>query len=367
MRNSRLALALALLLQAACGAPSDQDLGTQDQELTVCQGAHTLEGVDVSKWQGTVDWAAVRGAGKVFAVARISDGLTHPDLMFSANYAGIKAAGMIRGSYQFFEPAENALDQANMVLQAVGSLQPGDLPPILDVEVTGGVSQAQLRSQIHAWVDRVTQVLGREPFIYVSPAFWNSNVADTSFGMNPLWIANYNVSCPNVPATWSNWVFWQYSPSGTVAGISGGADLDRFNGSLADLQALAGMAAPAVDAGSPPPHDAGTPPVQDAGAPPIQDAGSPTIRDAGSPPVQDAGSPTSWDAGPTPAQDAGKPVNSGSGSGTGSGGASSTNPSDSVAKGGCGCSGAGAGPSSLASALVALALAVGRRRTVMAG
>src|SRR5436309_2271455 len=107
-------LAVVLLL-AGCGGPLP-DVDTE-AGLTVCPAGATLEGVDVSKWDATVDWTAVKGAGISFAIARISDGLNFPDAYFDSNYAAIKAQGMVRGSYQYFEPAQDPLAQAAMVLQ----------------------------------------------------------------------------------------------------------------------------------------------------------------------------------------------------------------------------------------------------------
>jgi lysozyme len=205
----------------------------------VCPGPSTVPGIDVSQFQGTIDWNAVAASGVQFAFARVSDGLT-ADSSFSVNYSAIKAADIVRGAYQFFEPRQDAASQAALLLQSIGPLGIGDLPPVLDVEVSGGQSPAQLAADIQTWVNAVQQATGRPPIIFTANGFWNSAVAlNTGFSTDPLWIANWGVSCPNLPSIWHNWAFWQFSDNGSVPGIGVGTDWDEFNGSLTDLNNLA--------------------------------------------------------------------------------------------------------------------------------
>ena len=94
----------------------------------------TTPGIDVYSSQGTINWSAVAAAGEAFAIARAADG-TFVDPTFQQNWQGIASAGMIRGAYQFFEPGQNVDTQAALFLSTVGGFGPGDLPPVLDVEV----------------------------------------------------------------------------------------------------------------------------------------------------------------------------------------------------------------------------------------
>ena len=128
-----------------------------------------------------------------------------------------------------------------MVIAAVGTPVPGDLPPVIDVEATGNLSPASVAARVRTWVDRVKAGTGLDPIVYTGKFFWRDEVGGpTSFANNPLWIAQYTTLCPDLTSPWDTWAFWQYSESGKVAGMSGAVDLDRFNGSLAELQALAG-------------------------------------------------------------------------------------------------------------------------------
>lgn len=243
----RLSVVWAALGAAAlsCGAPAEYPgreamFGSQEEDLTQCPGAHTLEGIDVSSWQGSISWAGVKGSGRVFAIARVSHGLA-ADATFAANWAGMKSAGLVRGSYQYFSPAEDAAAQADLVMQKIGSLGAGDLPLVLDVEETGGLSPAQLSAAVQVWVDRITAHYGRPPMIYSGAYFWNDYVKTTAFASLPLWLPAYGNNCPLLPSPWGSWLLHQYSSHGAVAGISGNVDLDLFNGTLADLTALAGL------------------------------------------------------------------------------------------------------------------------------
>jgi lysozyme len=195
------------------------------------------QGIDVSHYQGAVDWNAVRQAGKAFAFAKATDGITYTDPQLAANWAGIKAAGLIRGAYHFFEPNDDAASQAEHFLATV-ELAPGDLPPVLDVERNTGVTSAQLWEGVAAWLQAVEARTGRLPMIYVAPGFWDGNFPDLSLVRYPLWLADYATQ-PTLPSGWPTWQFWQYSEKGAVEGLHGQFDLDEFNGTAEELLAFA--------------------------------------------------------------------------------------------------------------------------------
>jgi lysozyme len=210
-------------------------------------GGGTARGVDVSEYQGAIDWARVRSSGIDFAIARVSDGFYH-DPYFQRNWSGMKAAGVIRGAYQFFRPDRDPVSQADDFL-AQFSMAKGDLPPMLDVEVTDGVSDGTLASRIGAWIAHVRQKTGRRVLVYASPGFWNGHGLGGYAGAD-MNVANWFVSSPQIPHGFSTWVVWQYADNSSCPGISGRVDGDYFHGTLADLQAYAGGApAPAPTSG----------------------------------------------------------------------------------------------------------------------
>ncbi len=210
-------------------------------EARVCASGATTVGVDVSYYQGTIDWTKARAAGVRFAFIRVSDGTTFQDPKFSQNWANTKAAGVIRGAYQFFRPSQNVTAQADMMISAIGTYQKGDLPPVIDVEADGGLAPATVAARVRQWVDRVKAATGVNPIIYTGMYFWRDEVGGpTSFANNPLWIAAYSSQCPNLPPPWMRWTFWQHTDSGHFNGITGNVDTNKFNGDINALLAFAG-------------------------------------------------------------------------------------------------------------------------------
>jgi lysozyme len=272
----------SLALVAACSASSsDRTCTNSDQSaLTVCPGSNVVHGIDVSVYQGSINWAQVRAAGKQFAIARVSDGTGYPDSEFANNWAGMKAAGVVRGAYQFFRPGEDPTAQANLFLsklQANGGLGAGDLPPVMDIEVTDVQSTSTIQANMQTWLTKMEQGTGRRPMIYT--ALFMSPTIGSGFGAYPVWVANWSVPCPSLPGGWSGWKIWQYADNGSVGGVTGAVDLDEFDGTLAQLVAFAGSGA-SNDAGPPPP------PALDGGA--SHDGGS-SVEEAGPSSTPDAG------------------------------------------------------------------------------
>ncbi len=215
-------------------------LGTSALELKTCAGPTTLKGVDVSYYQGNVDWAKVRAAGRAFAFARVSDGIDYPDTKFAQNWPAMKNAGLVRGLYQFFRPGKDVDAQVDLLvakLDAAGGLQPGDLPPVLDLESDGGLPAATVVARAKSWLAQVEKKYGVKPIVYT--AAFMSNVIGTNFSGYTLWVANYETTCPTMPSGWTDWEFWQDSEKGKVDGVTGTVDTNLFNGSLAQLNALA--------------------------------------------------------------------------------------------------------------------------------
>lgn len=199
--------------------------------------SNMVSGIDVSYYQGNIDWQSVKEAGTAFAFARATYGTTKVDPKFSENWQVMMNAGVIRGAYHFFVASEDALEQATIFANTVGSLSSGDLPPVLDVEAGSGTSST-LANDVQTWLSAVEQKLGLTPMIYTAPSYWNEYMP-AGFGKYPLWVAEYGVSEPKSVNGWSGWTFWQHSQSGTVSGIEGTVDLDYFNGSLNELLAFA--------------------------------------------------------------------------------------------------------------------------------
>jgi lysozyme len=238
---ARCALARAALgAVAGCSSPHETWCSQTGSALTVCPEGAIVHGIDVSSYQGAVAWPEVRAAGIAFAFARVSDGTTAPDARFAENWRGMKSAGVVRGAYQFFRASEDPVAQASLVvsmLEDAGGLEAGDLPVVMDIETADGASSATVRANMASWLDAVERATGAAPIVYTNAA--TSAVIGNAFGGAALWVANWDAACPSVPVGWSTWTFWQYSSTGSVAGVPTAVDLDEFDGTPGDLVALA--------------------------------------------------------------------------------------------------------------------------------
>jgi GH25 family lysozyme M1 (1,4-beta-N-acetylmuramidase) len=194
------------------------------------------EGLDVSHWQGTIDWAQVRAAGKTFVFAKATEGTSFLDDKYARNKAGAMGQGILFGAYHFARPGANdPVKEADWFVNNMG-LQHGMMIPAMDLEVTGGLGPTALTTWTKAWLQRVADRTGVKPLIYTSPSFWRSNLNDSRWfadnGYSVLWVAHWNVTSPSVPGSnWGghSWTFWQYTSDGTVPGISGRVDLNRYH------------------------------------------------------------------------------------------------------------------------------------------
>jgi lysozyme len=237
-----LLIAVAL---TACGRNHGGRYGSVTEALTVCPASTTVPGIDVSHYDGTIDWSQVAGAGIKFAYAKASEGTTVTDDQFAANWSGMIANGVLRGAYHFFRASTDGTAQADFFLSQTGTLgQAGDLPPVLDWELDDGQSSATNVAQAQAFIDEIKAKTGLPTIIYTDSGFWTGLTGTSQFSAETLWVANWTgslSSCPDVPTPWSNWVVWQWNDTGTVAGVPDSPDVDVFNGTLAQLQQLGGM------------------------------------------------------------------------------------------------------------------------------
>lgn len=230
---------LAVATLAGC-ADLPPDIDSVAEGVTSCAAGSTIKGVDVSHFDGTVDWGAARRGGIAFAIIKATEGASFVDSHFAANWTNTRANGIVHGAYHFFRPKSDPVAQADFFVKVAGSPKSGDLPPVIDLEVTDGLTAAQVAAGARMFLQRVQQKTGRVPMIYTSVRVFNSLLGGPT-GFNPysLWVANWNVRCPNIPnPPWTRWTFWQSSATGTVAGFGDPVDVDSFNGTSADLMAF---------------------------------------------------------------------------------------------------------------------------------
>jgi GH25 family lysozyme M1 (1,4-beta-N-acetylmuramidase) len=207
-----------------------------------------IPGIDVSHHQGTIDWAQVAASGQRFVIAKATEGLFSVDPTYATNRAGATAAGLVFGAYHFARPDLHPTDPRGEADHFVDTAQlgPGNIVPVLDLERSEDLTQAQLTAWILAWLGQVTARTGVRPMVYTSPNGWVNRTGNTTAvadaGYSLLWIAHWFVSEPTVPANnWqgNGWAFWQYSNCGTVPGIQGCVDLDWYKNSDFSLVTIA--------------------------------------------------------------------------------------------------------------------------------
>lgn len=217
-------------------------------------------GIDVSRFNGAINWQRVADSGREFAFIQASrgDGKRCPvvpercgaDETYRFNYREARRAGVKVGPYHRAFPHGRNVTQARLHARAEASvflarvkrLRGRDLPPALDVEAPlGGLEPRFLRAWLRTWLRRVERRLGTRPVIYTNYSSWQETGDTTSFALrgHHLWVANWHVKEPLVPAAdWAGagWTIWQHSSDGRVPGIRGRVDLNRLRGSYRALR-----------------------------------------------------------------------------------------------------------------------------------
>ena len=213
---------MLLLLLSACGRPKVEE-------------RFAIKGLDVSRYQGVVDWDRVATQDQHFAFIKASEGREHRDVAFLANWTGARRAGLRRGAYHYLLPHASVEEQLSNYIDLV-KLEPGDLPPVLDVEDIGRLSGPQLVRHVRDWLQLAEAHYGVKPIVYTGLNFYNRYLAG-QFDEYPLWLARYDERDP-VTICGRPYQFWQFTDRASVPGIVGNVDRNVFSGTLQDLQAI---------------------------------------------------------------------------------------------------------------------------------
>ncbi|ODA09256.1 GH25 family lysozyme [Paenibacillus polymyxa] len=210
------------------------------------------QGIDVSRYQGKIDWKAVKEDGISFAFIKASQGQRYVDPTFITNAKGAKEAGVLLGAYHFLDATSVEAAKAEAwhfaeVLEQVGGGKSLDLPPVMDYENNpGNLSKTLISAVALAFLLELERITGRKPIIYTGNAFAAN--FNASLGGYPLWIARYSdTRVPSDTVTWKRWDIWQYSDSGKIAGIKGNVDLNEFYGTADQLRKRFGAVVPAQE------------------------------------------------------------------------------------------------------------------------
>lgn len=185
-------------------------------------------GIDVSEYQGSIDYNLVRANGIEIVYIRSSEGTNFIDPYFRDNYNNAKVAGLKVGFYHYVtsRSVEEAVVEADYFASVISGTSP-DCLLAMDFEYFDGLSSTEVNEISRAFLERLESVTSKRVMIY-SDAYNAGNVFDSSLSEYPLWIAEYGVEEPELFRNWSSWAGFQYSDTGRISGINGYVDLDRF-------------------------------------------------------------------------------------------------------------------------------------------
>lgn len=192
----------------------------------------TERGIDVSAWQGEIDFAQVKQAGIETVYIRAGVGAFYKDPYFERNYENAKANGLQVGFYHYATPRTEgeARQQAQFFARLMAGKEP-DCRPAMDFESFGTLTRAQVNELAQVYLETLEEACGCPVAVY-SDAWNAANVFGAGLTRYPLWVAEYGPGEPSTGGAWRNWAGFQYSDSGRVAGVSGAVDLDYFTPAL---------------------------------------------------------------------------------------------------------------------------------------
>ena len=203
-------------------------LGIDSSSVLVLAPGVQLRGADISHHQKRIEWDTVATHKELdFVFVKATEGGDYTDSLYCYNWEEIHRVGIMRGAYHFFRPFSCGVDQAAHFL-SVTDMQPGDLPPVLDVETLDAATPDDLRQEVRNWLVTVEQQLGVRPILYSNQHFFERYLA-ADFAHYPLWIARYADEEP-VLSNGNSWHFWQHTNEGCIEGISQKVDLNFYRG-----------------------------------------------------------------------------------------------------------------------------------------
>lgn len=207
------------------------------------------EGIDVSNWQGNINFAEVKADGIQVVYIKASEGASYIDPLFEQNYQGAKENGLLIGVYHYL--TATSVEEARVQANFFGSVISGknlDCKLAMDFESFGNLNIDEINQISIAFLEQIQTITGKEPVVY-SDTFNATNTFDQQVANYPLWVAQYGVNEPTENGKWDTWVGFQFTDEGIVAGIDGFVDRDKFTDGifLSDNSQLPNIERPQVD------------------------------------------------------------------------------------------------------------------------
>jgi lysozyme len=242
-QSLRIGLALGVLGLGSCSLAPDrypQKGDVRPHEKVRRATTLPIQGIDISKWQGQIDWASVRGAGTQFVFIKATEGGDHVDERFLENWHGAKRAGIPRGAYHFVFWCRPAHEQVDWFKRNVPA-DPDALPPVLDLEWNGHsrkcprkVPRDEALAMTRHMLQEMEAHTGKRPIIYTDITF-HQDVLVGEFDDYPHWLRSVAAE-PEERYENRRWTLWQWTTTGRVPGIRGDVDRNSFYGSERDWQ-----------------------------------------------------------------------------------------------------------------------------------
>lgn len=180
------------------------------------------EGIDVSHYQGSIDWDQVAGAEKIsYVYIKATEGATYVDDTYERNLREVRRVGLSVGSYHFYRPNTNWREQLDNLTNNVKAHEQ-DLVPIIDIEHRGHVSEAKFLRDLKDFVKHVERHYGKKPLLYSYQNFYNKHLKG-HFKDYHWMIAKYQAEEP-VLEDGKDYIMWQYTQSGKMPGVKGNVD-----------------------------------------------------------------------------------------------------------------------------------------------
>ncbi|MFP1633315.1 GH25 family lysozyme [Zhengella sp. ZM62] len=202
---------------------------------------YPVHGVDVSRWQGEIDWLKLKKEGANFVYIKATEGGDHLDPSFMRNWRGAQKAGVARGAYHFFYWCTVAEVQADWFIRNVPK-EKGTLPPVIDVEWNAHSKSCPKRpsrevvlAKMKVFMEKLERHYGQQPVIYTAPDFYRDNLRG-EFKNHSFWLRAV-AEHPSKVYPGREFAFWQYSGTGLASGVDNHIDLNVFNGSKSGWQA----------------------------------------------------------------------------------------------------------------------------------
>lgn len=183
-------------------------------------------GIDVSNWQGTIDFSQVKNSGVQVVYMKATEGNYYTDTSLNINYTGAKGNSLLVGFYHFFRANIDPKEQAKYFINSISG-KTSDCRLALDIETTQGYGPDELTSRCIDFLEEVKRLSGLDVVVYTYTSFAKNNLT-SSISQYPLWIAHYGVTTPGYNGVWDSWIGFQYSDSGSIPGVNGKCDLDKF-------------------------------------------------------------------------------------------------------------------------------------------